>query len=102
MPPHGQMRAPAKPKNAKGTFRRLVSYLAPHKGKLIAVAGCIIFSTAASATGTFLLKDVVNSYIQPLIGQAAPDLWPFAQFLLLMLGMYLADHGGDVAVHHVL
>ncbi len=90
MPPHGQMRAPAKPKNAKGTFRRLVSYLAPHKGKLIAVAACIIFSTAASATGTFLLKDVVNSYIQPLIGQAAPDLWPFAQFLLLMLGMYLA------------
>ena len=46
------MRAPAKPKNAKGTFRRLVSYLAPHKGKLIAVAACIVFSTAASATGT--------------------------------------------------
>ena len=38
MPPQGRMRAPAKPKNAKGTFRRLVSYLAPHKGKLIAVA----------------------------------------------------------------
>ena len=81
------MRAPAKPKNAKGTFRRLVSYLAPHKGKLIAVAGCIIFSTAASATGTFLLKDVVNSYIQPLIVQAVPDLWLFAPFMLLVLGM---------------
>ena len=84
------MRAPAKPKNAKGTFRRLVSYLAPHKGKLIAVAGCIVFSTAASATGTFLLKDVVNSYIAPLIGTAAPDLWPFARFLILMMAMYAA------------
>ena len=84
------MRAPAKPKNAKGTFRRLVSYLAPHKGKLIAVAGCIVFSTAASATGTFLLKDVVNSYIAPLIGAAAPDLWPFARFLILMMAMYAA------------
>ena len=90
MPPHGPMRAPAKPKNAKGTFRRLVSYLAPHKGKLLLVAGCIIISTAASATGTFLLKDVVNSYITPLIGQAAPDLMPFARFLILMMGMYLA------------
>ena len=84
------MRAPAKPKNAKGTFRRLVSYLAPHKGKLLLVAGCIIISTAASATGTFLLKDVVNSYITPLIGQAAPDLMLFARFLILMMGMYLA------------
>ncbi|MBR3106866.1 MAG: ABC transporter ATP-binding protein [Clostridia bacterium] len=84
------MRAPAKPKNAKGTFRRLVSYLAPQKGKLLLVAGCIVISTAASATGTFLLKDVVNSYITPLIGQAAPDLMPFARFLALMLCMYLA------------
>ena len=84
------MRAPAKPKNAKGTFRRLVAYLAPQKGKLLLVAGCIIISTAASATGTYLLKDVVNSYISPLIGQAAPDLMPFARFLLLMMGMYLA------------
>ena len=84
------MRAPAKPKNAKGTFRRLVSYLAPQKGKLLLVAGCIVLSTAASATGTYLLKDVVNSYISPLIGQAAPDLMPFARFLLLMMGMYLA------------
>ena len=49
------MRAPAKPKNAKGTFRRLVSYLAPQKGKLLLVAICIVISTAASATGTFLL-----------------------------------------------
>ena len=84
------MRAPAKPKNAKGTFRRLVSYLAPHKGKLLLVAGCILISTAASATGTFLLKDVVNSYISPLIGQAAPDLTPFANFLILMMSMYVA------------
>lgn len=90
MPPHGPMRAPAKPKNAKGTFRRLVSYLAPHKGKLLLVAGCILISTAASATGTFLLKDVVNSYISPLIGQAAPDLKPFANFLILMMSMYVA------------
>ncbi|MBR0408346.1 MAG: ABC transporter ATP-binding protein [Clostridia bacterium] len=90
MPPRGAMRAPAKPKNAKGTFQRLLGYLAPHKGKLLLVAGCIIISTAASATGTYLLKDVVNSYILPLIGQAAPDLAPFAHFLLLMMGMYLA------------
>ena len=89
MPPQ-RMRAPAKPKNAKGTFRRLVSYLAPQKGKLLLVAGCIVISTAASTTGTFLLKDVVNSYITPLIGQAAPDLMPFARFLALMLCMYLA------------
>ena len=90
MPPHGRMRMPAKPRNTKGTFRRLVSYLAPHRGKLLLVALCIVLSTAASATGTFLLRDVVNSYIEPLTGQMAPDLRPFAHFLTLMMAMYLA------------
>ena len=96
------MRAPAKPKNAKGTFRRLVSYLAPHKGKLLLVAGCILISTAASATGTFLLKDVVNSYITPLIGQAAPDLMPFARFLILMMSMYLAGAAATLVYNRLM
>ncbi len=102
MPPRGSMRAPAKPKNAKGTFRRLVSYLAPHKGKLLLVAGCILISTAASATGTFLLKDVVNSYITPLIGQAAPDLMPFARFLILMMSMYLAGAAATLVYNRLM
>ncbi len=90
MPPV-RMRGPmAKPKNAKGTFKRLLAYLNPYKGRLIAVSICILFSSASSLTGTYLLRDIINDYIVPLIGKASPDLVPFAKLLLVMLVMYLA------------
>ena len=94
MPPRGMMVPVGKPKNAKGTFKRLVRYLAPHKGKLALVALCILMSTAATTTGTYLLRNVINDYINPLIARAAEgaavDFMPFARFLGLMLMMYVA------------
>ena len=37
MPPHGPMKAPAKPKDMKGTFKRLLSLMAGAKHKLLLV-----------------------------------------------------------------
>ena len=89
MPPRGP-KGIAKPKNAKSTLIRLIGYLKPNKGKLLIVTLLIILSTAASTVGTYLLKDVVNTYIEPLVGQANPDFAPFFHFLTLMLCMYVA------------
>ena len=97
MPPRGSMRAPAKPKNAKGTILRLLAYLKPHKTKLILVAVCIVASTLVSTTGTYLLREVVNSFLEPLLRQKEArgmvfleDFVPFARFLVMMLCMYVA------------
>ncbi len=68
MPPRG-MRPTAKPKNAKATLTRLLQYMKLHKGKLILVALCIVFSTFVSTTGTYLLRDAVNTYLEPLLQQ---------------------------------
>ena len=94
MPPRGNMRMPAKPKNAKGTLRRLMKELGAHKAKLIVVALCIAISTGCSTFGTYLLKDAINVYIQPLRQQfseagAMPDLSGFIRFLGMMLMVYL-------------
>ena len=102
MPPRGPMRAPAKPKNTKGTFLRLVAFLRPYKARLLLVTACIVLSTAASATGTYLLRDVVNNFIQPLVGQANPDLWPFARFLILMMAMYVAGAGATLLYNRLM
>ncbi|NLD83342.1 MAG: ABC transporter ATP-binding protein [Clostridiales bacterium] len=93
MPPRG-MRPMAKPKNAKGTLRRLVGYLGGHKAKLILVALCILLSTLASTTGTYLLRAAVDDYLTPLVARAGEglqvDFVPFFRFLLLLLAMYVA------------
>ena len=96
MPPRGA-RPVAKPKNAKGTLNRLMGYLKPHKGRLILVAACILVSTLVSTTGTYLLKEVVNSFLEPLLQQKeaegaafAADFAPFIRFLVLMMLMYVA------------
>ncbi len=93
MPPRG-MRPMAKPKNAKGTLRRLVGYLGGHKARLILVALCILLSTLASTTGTYLLRAAVDDYLTPLVARAGEglqvDFVPFFRFLLLLLAMYVA------------
>ena len=80
-----------KPKNAKGTLRRLLGYLKPHKVRLILVSLCILGATLASTTGTYLLKTVVDDYLRPmaethLAGQTV-NFGPFFQFLTTLMLM---------------
>ena len=64
----------AKPKNAKNTLIRLMGYLKPHTPQLIFVGLCILISTLASTTGTYMLKAAVDDYIEPLTKQFADGL----------------------------
>ena len=93
MPPRGP-RAIVKPKNAKGTLTRLMGYLKAHRVRLILVSVCILLSTLASTTGTYMLQSVVDDYLVPLVQQraagSAVDFGPFLRFLSTLLLMYVA------------
>ena len=93
MPPRGP-RAVVKPKNAKGTFTRLLGYLKAHRLRLILVSVCILASTLISTTGTYMIRSVVDDYILPLADRHLAgldvDFGPFFQFLLILLLMYAA------------
>ena len=63
----------AKPKNAKGTFRRILKYFKPYRGQLVLVLIGLLVSVAANIAGTFMLVPIINVYIIPWIGNENPD-----------------------------
>ncbi len=90
MPPRSNMKAPVKPKDVKGTLKKMLSYMGGYKKQLAIVAVCIVVSALVSAFGTYMLKDAIDTYITPLIGQNAPDLGSYIAFLVFLGCMYLA------------
>ncbi len=93
MPPHGPMRAPAKPKDMKGTFLRLLNLMKGARHKLIAVLICIIITTGISSFGTYLLQPVFAT-LESLAAEynqtgVMPAMDALLQLLLMMGGMYL-------------
>ena len=95
MPPRN-MKPTAKPKDLKGTIKRLLSYLSGSKAQLIVVAVCIIVSALVSAVGTYMMKDIIDVYIKPLIEQENPDFTQLLYVVCFMLLIYLA---GTVATY---
>ena len=96
MPPRQNMKAPSKPKDLKGTMKKLLSYMGEYKKQLVIVAICIVVSALVSAFGTYMLKDAIDTYITPLIGQNAPNFNSYIAFLVFLGLMYLA---GAVATY---
>ena len=90
------MKPTAKPKDLKGTVKRLLSYLSGSKAQLIVVAVCIIISALVSAVGTYMMKDIIDVYIKPLIGQENPNFTQLLYVVCFMLLIYLA---GTVATY---
>lgn len=80
----------AKPKNAKETAKRILSYMKKEWAQLAIVFIAIIISAAAGVAGTYLLKPIINDYIVPYIGAKEADLSGFISMLSLMVGIYIA------------
>ena len=83
------MRGNAKPKDTKASMRRVMQYLKPFKAQLVLVAFCILISTATSTAGTYLLRNVINEFLE-VTGQHWQDIGALGQFVLAMLLMYAA------------
>ena len=80
---HGRNHGYQRPKNMKGTFKKLMGYVGKYKGSLVLVAICLLISSAASVATSYLLKPLLNDYIIP------GDFPGLFRMLLLMGGMYL-------------
>ena len=81
----------AKPKNAKGTFLRLLGYFKNYKATLAIVVVCIIIAALANVTGTALLRPLVDDYIGPMLKNGeSPERWQaFGGQILKMAVVYL-------------
>ena len=54
-----------RPKDMKGTFRKLMAYIGRYKASLVLVAVCLIVSSTASVASSYMLKPLLNNYILP-------------------------------------
>ena len=91
MPPGRNMKPVVKPKDLKGTIHRLFVYIGKDIRKLIVVLACIALSAVISAVGTYMLKDIIDSYIRPLIGLENPDFSGLMYILTILAFMYLVS-----------
>ena len=80
----------AKPKNAKGTFRRILKYFKPYRAQLVLVLIGLLASVAANIAGTFMLVPIINVYIIPWIGNENPDFTGLIGQLAVMAAVYTA------------
>ena len=71
-----------RPKDIKGTFRKLMGYVGRYKGSLVLVAVCLVVSSGASVATSYMLKPLLNSYIIP------GDFPGLFEMLLLMGGLF--------------
>ena len=71
-----------RPKDMKGTFKKLMHYVGRYKGSLVLVAVCLIVSSAASVATSYMLKPLLNNYIIP------GDFPGLFKMLLLMGGLF--------------
>lgn len=78
----------AKPKNAKGTFRRILKYFKPYRAQLVLVMIGLFASVAANIAGTFMLVPIINVYIIPWIGSENPDFTGLIGQLAVMAAVY--------------
>ena len=61
--------APPKPKNTKGTIKRLLKYILMQKGLFIGMLFFAAISSLASVSGSLFIEPIIDDYLTPLIGQ---------------------------------
>ncbi|MBQ8995571.1 MAG: ABC transporter ATP-binding protein [Oscillospiraceae bacterium] len=96
-PPRGPRgRGVEKPKDAVGTFKRLLVYFKDYIVPIAIGLICVAISSLANVASNYFLKPIINEAIIPFIGHENPDLTRLIQILLTMLAIYIA---GTVATY---
>jgi len=106
---HGPFGMPGeKAKNFKGTLRRLVSYLAPHRSAILIVFGMAILSTVFSVAGPKILGSSITILFEGIVAKARGipgagiDYARVGTILLSLLGLYLLSAGFSYATQLVM
>ncbi|MBR5502731.1 MAG: ABC transporter ATP-binding protein [Oscillospiraceae bacterium] len=90
MPPRGPRgrRGIEKPKDAKGTFIRLLGYMTDYKLNIALALLCVFVASGANVASNYFIKPIINDFVVPLIGRENPDLSAFVRMLGLMALIY--------------
>ena len=80
---------PSKPKDIKGTLRRLMSYMKPYRARLVLVGVCIVISAMTTSMAALFMKTLIDDYIVPMLTQTVPDFMPLLKMLLTVAGIFL-------------
>lgn len=89
------MMAGQKAKNFKGTFRRLLSFLKPHRNRLIVVFLAAIMSTVFMVVGPKIMGNAITELFEGAYSKfkgvpgAEIDFHAIGQLLLLLAGLYV-------------
>lgn len=82
--PRGRMMGKGgKPKNTSATIRRLLSYIAVDKMKIVLSFVCVLLTAASTLAGSYMLRPIINNYIVP------GDIPGLVKALMLMACVYL-------------
>ncbi|MFR6101744.1 MAG: ABC transporter ATP-binding protein [Christensenellales bacterium] len=84
-----RMRGGVKPQNVGKTVRRLMSYVARYRLRLMLVVLCIILSAVASVLSSTFIGVLIDDYISPLLLQANPVFTGLARALGVMVCVYV-------------
>ena len=80
------MRGPVpKPKNAKGTIRRLLKYILKQKGLFFGMLLFAAISSIATVSGSLFIQPIIDDYLTPLIGKGFEG--PLVTELFKMMGI---------------
>ena len=90
MPPMKMQGDGRKAKNPKKTLARLLGFLKPYMGRMIAMVVCIILASVIQVVSNNSLGIIIDDYIAPMLGQAVPNYGPLIRFLCVMAAIYLA------------
>ena len=78
-----------KAKDVKGTLKRLFTYVAQYKARLLLVMLCIVGNTVASVAGSAFIRTLIDDHITPMVAAAAPDFsglaWALARMACVLL-----------------
>lgn len=92
-PPGGPGMAVEKPKNFKGTIKKLLSYISRYKVSFIVIFAFAILSTIFSIVGPSILgeatTEIFNGLVNKVSGNGGINFDKIAEILLLLLGLYL-------------
>ncbi|HOX17830.1 MAG TPA: ABC transporter ATP-binding protein [Spirochaetales bacterium] len=105
---HGFGMPTEKAKNFKGTLRRLVGYLKPHRPAILLVFAMAVLSTAFSVAGPKILGASITILFEGAMARmrglpgAAIDFARIGSILLRLLGLYLLSAGFGYATQLVM
>ena len=76
-------------KDAKGTIKRLLRYVAQYRVRLILVMLCIVGNSVASVMSSAFIRTLIDDYITPMVAAVNPDFTGLAWALVRMACIYL-------------